>query len=253
VAHQRSALRGFTLIELLVVIAIISLLAAILFPVFARARENARRTSCQSNLKQIGIAALQYSQDYDETICPSLIGDDTGSIYTVDSPSFIDLLQPYTKSIEVFMCPSLTGSYRVASRNLKGTYIPASRRVSYGVNIGGRQSAGGAFAGAAGTSDYCNAPGAYGLCTSGFPQRLAMYDEPSRMVYAGDSHGYNNLDNSIYITELDPGNAAASYTPWVHFRHLETANLLFLDGHVKSYQVTNAIMEDDVSWYNTAN
>lgn len=58
--------RAFTLIELLVVIAIITLLAAILFPVFARARENARRSSCQSNLKQIGIGIAQYTQDYDE-------------------------------------------------------------------------------------------------------------------------------------------------------------------------------------------
>ena len=62
---------GFTLIELLVVIAIIAILAAILFPVFARARENARKTNCLSNLKQLGMGMLQYAQDYDETFCPS--------------------------------------------------------------------------------------------------------------------------------------------------------------------------------------
>ncbi|RYG53119.1 DUF1559 domain-containing protein, partial [bacterium] len=62
--------KAFTLIELLVVIAIIAILAAILFPVFGRARENARRSSCQSNLKQIGLGIMQYTQDYDERIIP---------------------------------------------------------------------------------------------------------------------------------------------------------------------------------------
>src|SRR5476651_819462 len=65
--HPRSR-HGFTLIELLVVIAIIAILAAILFPVFARAREQARRTSCLSNMKQIGLALFMYAQDYDETL-----------------------------------------------------------------------------------------------------------------------------------------------------------------------------------------
>src|SRR5205809_4233116 len=65
---QERTRRAFTLIELLVVIAIIAILAAILFPVFSRARENARRASCQSNLKQIGLGFLQYAQDYDERL-----------------------------------------------------------------------------------------------------------------------------------------------------------------------------------------
>src|SRR5689334_5202516 len=72
--RRQAAKPGFTLIELLVVIAIIAILAAILFPVFARARENARRASCQSNLKQIGLGIMMYTQDYDETFPRSAIG-----------------------------------------------------------------------------------------------------------------------------------------------------------------------------------
>ncbi len=93
--------RGFTLIELLVVIAIIAILAAILFPVFARARENARRTSCQSNLKQIGLGFIQYTQDYDETFMP-----DRYNINAVGAAGWPTMLQPYLKSRQIFRCPS---------------------------------------------------------------------------------------------------------------------------------------------------
>src|SRR5438105_732485 len=99
---------GFTLIELLVVIAIIAILAAILFPVFARARDNARRSACQSNLKQIGLGVLQYVQDYDERL--PLQGDD--SCYTPSTTGFMDStcstpsalrsIQPYIKSTQVY-------------------------------------------------------------------------------------------------------------------------------------------------------
>src|SRR5688572_23880375 len=78
---------GFTLIELLVVIAIIAILAAILFPVFARARENARRSSCQSNLKQLGLALHQYTQDYDGCLASSLMDDPPLNYLNTNAPS----------------------------------------------------------------------------------------------------------------------------------------------------------------------
>jgi prepilin-type N-terminal cleavage/methylation domain-containing protein len=89
---------GFTLIELLVVIAIIAILAAILFPVFARARENARRASCQSNLKQIGLGIAQYTQDYDEKLIPMY--------NTVTTVFWGTNIQPYLRSSQILNCPS---------------------------------------------------------------------------------------------------------------------------------------------------
>lgn len=108
--------KAFTLIELLVVIAIISILAAILFPVFARARENARRTSCLSNLKQAGLAMMQYIQDYDETyplIYNSVATGTPASAYpdgkrwaNADLVFWAQSLFPYHKSTQAFWCPS---------------------------------------------------------------------------------------------------------------------------------------------------
>lgn len=92
---------AFTLIELLVVIAIIALLAAILFPVFGRARENARRASCQSNLKQIGLGFEQYKDDYDTFYPGSFVNVDA-----VNSHNWPTMIQPYLKSEQVFVCPS---------------------------------------------------------------------------------------------------------------------------------------------------
>jgi prepilin-type N-terminal cleavage/methylation domain-containing protein/prepilin-type processing-associated H-X9-DG protein len=97
---------GFTLIELLVVIAIIAILAAILFPVFARSRENARRASCQSNLKQIALGFKQYTQDYDEKYPPRYFVTGVTVIRPTGYTGWGSLLQPYIKSIQIFQCPS---------------------------------------------------------------------------------------------------------------------------------------------------
>jgi prepilin-type N-terminal cleavage/methylation domain-containing protein/prepilin-type processing-associated H-X9-DG protein len=98
------AKKGFTLIELLVVIAIIAILASILFPVFGRARENARRSSCQSNLKQIALGTKQYVQDYDERF-PVVTASDTDK---TTNRGWAIALQPYLKSTQIFQCPSET-------------------------------------------------------------------------------------------------------------------------------------------------
>jgi prepilin-type N-terminal cleavage/methylation domain-containing protein/prepilin-type processing-associated H-X9-DG protein len=114
--HTHRIKRAFTLIELLVVIAIIAILAAILFPVFARARENARRASCMSNLKQIGLGIMMYVQDYDEKYPFSLMRSNgtlspAGTGPSTTSWIWYQTLQPYTKSFQVFVCPSGNPNY----------------------------------------------------------------------------------------------------------------------------------------------
>ena len=102
ISKTRSA---FTLIELLVVIAIIAILAAILFPVFARARENARRSSCQSNMKQMGLGIVQYTQDYDEKY-PMGYTHLNNSGGAGGYRHWTAMTLPYTKSLQIFVCPS---------------------------------------------------------------------------------------------------------------------------------------------------
>ena len=104
---------GFTLVEILVVIAIVGLLAALLFPVFANARASARRTSCASNLKQIGIAINLYAAD-NRSIYPRFDVPDSSSVGSKDCAPWADKVYPYVKSTEVFRCPSFDkrGAYQ---------------------------------------------------------------------------------------------------------------------------------------------
>ncbi len=109
--------RGFTLIELLVVIAIIAILAAILFPVFARAREKARQTSCLSNVKQLSLGLIMYAQDYDEMTVIFSQGPSGGN------PQWHYLIQPYLKNENIYICPSQNP-----------TVVFYGRLISYGIH-----------------------------------------------------------------------------------------------------------------------
>lgn len=113
--------KGFTLIELLVVIAIIAILAAILFPVFGRARENARRSSCQSNTKQILLGFKQYTQDYDELfpVASTGVAATAASAYMT---GWAGSIQPYLKSSQIFQCPSEINSGSTITSNLTDYY-----------------------------------------------------------------------------------------------------------------------------------
>jgi len=221
--------QGFTLIELLVVIAIIGILAAILFPVFARARENARRSSCLSNLKQIGLAMMQYTQDYDERMVSYSLAYSykTPSGATGSSAQWTWMLQPYVKNVQVFNCPSESNytwnggvnstqpygyNYRMPSNSMCGGTCG-------GVNMGGVSS-----------SDRVAA-------------LLASIEDPSGTIEVVDATYFavslTNQGVESYAVGSDvcndPGGATPSNrTNCVKARHLETVGTLFVDGHVKA-------------------
>lgn len=220
---------GFTLIELLVVIAIISILASILFPAFARARENARRASCQSNLKQIALGVFQYTQDYDERFPLRLInGSGSPPVSNGANASnpfgWADALQPYLKSTQIFQCPSETTTPATATSG------PFSGRVDPT---------------AAGYTDYW-----FNSRLSG--QSQAAIDSVSQTVMNGDGTGdrsyywYNGCNvNGEDDNLCDPDSTGIMGLGRGHSRHLDGGNFAFADGHVKWYKgiTTNSLTE----------
>jgi prepilin-type N-terminal cleavage/methylation domain-containing protein/prepilin-type processing-associated H-X9-DG protein len=153
--------RGFTLIELLVVIAIIAILAAILFPVFAKARERAKATGCLSNLKQMGVAAKMYEDDYDDVLVPYVCAP----VPNQSGTRFTKLLEPYTKNVEIFTCPSdLLERNRLTDSSAYPPYP-----TTYGVN-------------------WCinNFSGYYGT-TLVSPRKTTFVKSPSGTIWAADS------------------------------------------------------------------
>jgi prepilin-type N-terminal cleavage/methylation domain-containing protein/prepilin-type processing-associated H-X9-DG protein len=200
--HKRR--NGFTLIELLVVIAIIAILAAILFPVFARARENARRASCGSNLKQIGLGIMQYTQDYDEKMPPSrnqAVGADTPWHW---------LIQPYVKSVQLFRCPSNSSNNNVNGTPRVAANIPEIK-VSYLGNGGeeGETNFGG------------NRP-----FDENNGEALASLQNPATTLLVMETK--ERGDERMF------GTADITSTTQTFTNHLGTTNFLFVDGHVKA-------------------
>jgi len=213
----KSKSSAFTLIELLVVIAIIAILAAILFPVFARARENARRSSCQSNLKQIGLGVAQYTQDYDESLPSSWIDEANANPAYPGTDRWMDLVQPYIKSTQIFNCPSDSGNgvpYAIRDPKHYGSY--ALNSAYYGdANVAGPNS------GPAG-------------------RKLSQIQAVSTTIYAADADTSTNWELAWdYISHEPMIDTTKSPRQLGVFseRHLDTINVLYCDGHVKSQKL----------------
>lgn len=201
---------GFTLIELLVVIAIIAILAAILFPVFARARENARRASCQSNLKQIGLGIMQYTQDYDEMMVPCRNYQFPGSGNAQVAPWHF-LVQPYVKSVQLFKCPSNTSNDALV--NTESTAIPARYSASYVAN--------------AGQTDNTNGPNGTRPMADNISSSIAAIENSATTIVVLERA--TGSDDKMYEAPNFVNGASSNLT-----NHLGTTVFLFADGHVKS-------------------
>jgi len=228
IRSRSHAHNGFTLIELLVVIAIIAILAAILFPVFAQAREKARTASCLSNFKQLGTAFVMYLQDYDEQVlpryqaCPS-----TGPAATPDAELlWTYTIQPYVKNKQIFVCPSSTASAFGDTWNTRGA-------VSSGYNetISGWYYA----------TSACGQMILPSLPSIQYPAKNVMFADSVPGTVAAGYRGYlfGNTGLDVPYTTTSAGSLGA--------RHTMGTNLSFFDGHAKWALGTNVLWNPNAS------
>jgi len=199
---QRAGLcRGFTLIELLVVIAIIAILASILFPVFARARENGRRAACMSNMRQLGMLVAQYTQDYDNRT-PLRHADSPNYAFPGSPINYWKGLRPYSMSREILLCRSVSTPHPTSTM-FDATHFDDTNYAANGV--------------------------VFGTNTASFPNpaELILFQENRyRITYAIQRPTFDGVNFTNWH------NTVAGSEEWSNV-HMEGGNLVFADGHVK--------------------
>ena len=251
---QKPRQAGFTLIELLVVIAIIAILAAILFPVFQKVRENARRAACSSNFKQLGLANLQYVQDYDEINVPPQLSNP----FNTHRVFWPQLLFPFTKSGKeggVYVCPDVSDHFDIVNTGY-GADNPDTRFVDYAINV---LNADGNFS----FAPIGIAPGPF-VPNSAVPSSVVTSPANTILLVEFRHGDFAEVGitgtPTIYTTRMTDYAGTFNGTPWMGYpphsvapdeRHSggTGSNFAFYDGHVKFLRNSLDSSGNPCLWY----